>query len=69
MHSIDLYIICGGLFCLAYLAGWLLEQREITKRIEKDRTATIDWILSPSGRALISKFAKVNNQNKNGTAS
>lgn len=59
MEIPELYIFCGGCFCIAYGIGWVLEQREITKRIEKQRTAVFDLIVSPKGRELIDKHAKM----------
>ena len=58
MTEIEFYIIVGGLFFVAYLFGWLDEQRAITKRIEKQRTANFDWIMSEEGRKVINSFAK-----------
>lgn len=49
----EVYILVGGMFSVAYGFGWDLEQRALTKRIAKHKTATRDFILSPSGRALI----------------
>ena len=52
----ELYIAVGGLFSLAYAVGWALEQREVSRRIAKQKTATFDWIVSKRGRKFIDRY-------------
>ena len=60
MDGTSAFVLFVGIpFCFFYGLGWLLEQRELTREIERRKTENVDFLLSPKGRALINSFAKL----------